>query len=334
MKKRRIALLVVLTLIVVYFLGPTPETPVYSADISEVPEIGELEEFINLKEAQFNTRPNNEAQLVWADSSKSKTEYSILYLHGFSASHMEGNPIHRKLANEFGCNLYLARLQEHGLISENNLENYSPDGVWESAKEALFIANKIGGQVIIMSTSTGSPLAIKLAAEYPKMVHSLINLSPNFRIKDPLARILNDPWGLQIANIVIGEKRHVIYEKEEAKKYWDTLYSVRSLVAMEELIETSITDDVLAKISCPVLSLYYFKDEENQDQVIDVTEIPKVHSKLGSQEEINIYKALSTPGSHVIGSSIQSKDHLIVEKEIRGFMIETLKIKPALDPLK
>lgn len=328
MKKRKIALIVLLSLTVVYFLGPSPERPIYNTEIPELPALDKLEDFVNLKEAQFPTRPGNEAQIVWLDSNKSKTDYSILYLHGFSASHMEGNPIHRQLAKEFGANLYLARLQEHGLISDNNLENYSPDGVWESAKEALFITEKLGNQIIVISTSTGSPIALKLAAEYPKTVHSLINLSPNFRIKDPMARILNDPWGLQIASLVIGEKRHVIYENEEAKKYWDTLYSVKSMVALEELIETTTTDKILREISCPVLSLYYFKDKDHQDNVIDVSVIPEIHAKMNCPKNKNIHKALSTPGSHVIGSSIQSKDYKIVEKEIREFMISTLEMKP------
>lgn len=326
MKKRRIALILVFVLIVVYFLGPTPEKPSYNTDIPVLPAIEQIEDFVNLREAQFQTRPGNEAQIVWADSNKSKTKFSILYLHGFSASHMEGDPVHKNLANEFRSNLYLARLQEHGLISDNNLKNYSPDGVWESTKEALFIAEKLGTKVIVISTSTGSPLALKLAAVYPDIVHSLINLSPNFRIKDPMARILNDPWGAEIASVVIGEQRHVVYENNEAKKYWDTLYSVNSLVAMEELIETTVTKDVLSKIKCPVLSLYYFKDEDHQDEVIDVSVIPEVHSGLSTPKEMNIYRALSTPGDHVIGSSIKSKDYKIVEKEIRNFMINTLEI--------
>lgn len=334
MKKRRIALILILAIIVAYFLGPTPDSPVYNTDIPELPNLDKIEEFVILKEAQFSTRPGNEAQIVWADSSKSQTEYSILYLHGFSASQMEGDPVHRNLAKEFASNLYLARLQEHGLIGKNNLENYSPDGVWESAKEALFIAKKLGEKVVVISTSTGSPIALKLAAEYPEIINSLINLSPNFRIKDPMARILNDPWGAEIASIVIGKQRHVIYDNNEAKKYWDTLYSVNSLVAMEELIETTTTTDVLKKIKCPVLSLYYFKDEDNQDEVVDVSVIPEIHEDLGSPSDKNIYKALTTPGNHVIGSSIQSKDYQIVEKEIRNFMIKTLEIPLKISTLK
>ncbi len=332
MKKRRIFLLIVLSLIVLYLLGPKPESPIYNAEIPELPNIKSIEKYIQLKEAQFNTRENCQAQIVWADSSKSETEYSILYLHGFSASHMEGDPVHKNLAKEFSSNLYLARLQDHGLHSPINLEKYSPDGVWESAKEALFIAQKLGEKVIIISTSTGSPIALKLAAEFPEVVFSLVNLSPNFRIKDPSARILNDPWGAQIASMVIGKTRHVVYENPEAKKYWDTLYSVNALVAMEELIETTTTTSVLSKISCPVLSLYYYKDEKNQDEVVDVSRIPEIHKELASKEEENICKALASPESHVIASSIQSKNYQIVEDEIREFMISVLGLKTENKP--
>lgn len=331
MKKRwRIFLILIVGLTVVYFLGPKAEIPVYSEELPQVVDIDKIESFILEREAIHEIRPGNEANIVWADSAGIPTEYVMLYLHGFSASHKEGDPVHQNLARHFGANLYLSRLSEHGLISENNLENYTADGVWESSKEALVIASKLGKKVIIISTSTGSPLALKLAASYPQMVHALVNLSPNIRVKDPTARLLNDPWGEQIANMVIGEQRHVVYENEEAKLYWDTLYSIKALVSMEQLLETTMNEDLFAKVSCPVLSLYYYKDEENQDQVVDVSVIPWVHENLGTEKSKNKYKALPTPGNHVIASYIQSRDFQIVEDEIRAFCINTLGMSPAM----
>ncbi|MFZ8461094.1 alpha/beta hydrolase, partial [Staphylococcus aureus] len=82
-------------------------------------------------------KENNEARIVWAnDTLKQKTNYAIVYLHGFSASQEEGNPVHRNIAKQFGCNLYLARLAEHGIDTVDALFNYTADRLWESAKEA------------------------------------------------------------------------------------------------------------------------------------------------------------------------------------------------------
>lgn len=321
--------IIIVLLIALYLVGPTPTTPVYTNELAEVPSIKNLDAFVSQLEAQHPIRPNNQARIEWADSVGNKTEYGILYLHGFSASQMEGDPVHRNVAKFFGANLFLSRLAEHGLISDNNLENYNPENLWESSKEAMLIASKLCEKLIVVSTSTGSPMALKLAASFPDKIFALVNLSPNIRVKDPLARILNDPWGEEIASVVIGKQRHVHYEQVLARQYWDTLYSIKALVGMEELLETTMVPEVLRQVKCPVLSLYYYKDEENQDQVVDVRAIPEMHDLLGSKKSENIYKALSTPGTHVIGSFIKSEDFDIVEKEINEFCLNTLKMSPS-----
>ena len=101
---------VVVLLLIIYVAGPNPATPQYNGTIPNVPALGQLENFIAGNERSHKLRPDNEARIVWADDSlKQKTACSIVYLHGFSASQAEGDPIHRNVAKAFGCNLYLAR---------------------------------------------------------------------------------------------------------------------------------------------------------------------------------------------------------------------------------
>src|SRR5690348_7733637 len=90
-------LLILVVLYVIYLLGPSPSTPVYSAAMPAVPTApAALENYIRDGEAKHKLKPDNEARIVWAnDSSKAKTEYAIVYLHGFSASQGEGDPVHR-----------------------------------------------------------------------------------------------------------------------------------------------------------------------------------------------------------------------------------------------
>ncbi len=108
--------IIVLALTMLYLAGPRPADPVYKTTLPEVPaEAGALEQYIRDQEAQHKIKPNNEARIVWAnDSLRTPTEYALVYLHGFSASQMEGDPVHRNLAAHFGMNLYLSRLQDHG----------------------------------------------------------------------------------------------------------------------------------------------------------------------------------------------------------------------------
>lgn len=314
----------------IYFIGPTPNTPKYSLELPTVPTaFDELEEYIAHKESLVKLRKDNEAKIIWNyDSIKRQTEYVFLYIHGFSASHGEGNPVHVNVASHFNCNLYLARITGHGQDTIDALWNYTPESAWESAKEALVIAQQLGQKVIIVSTSTGGTLAIKLAAEYPNLVHALINLSPNIRIKDPLARIMNDPWGLQILRMVnSGNHRIVKHKEEEAPLYWDTIYQVGALVALEELMETTMLPEVFNKVTCPVLTLYYYKDVNHQDDIVDVSVIPGVHEQFSTPLGQNIYTPLSTQGDHVIGSSIKSKDYIAVQNEIIAFCEQVLEIR-------
>src|ERR1044071_4864032 len=130
----------IIVLIAIYFLGPTPHKNKWSKELPAVPQQpAELENFIAANEAKHKLKPDNEARIVWNDSTKAKTPYSVVYLHGFSASQEEGNPVHRDFAKKFGCNLCLSRLADHGVDTTEQLLYFNGDRMWESAKEAMEI---------------------------------------------------------------------------------------------------------------------------------------------------------------------------------------------------
>jgi hypothetical protein len=100
--------LIIVGLIVVYFLGPKPRTPSLDAQLPVVPSsLKALEASIIEREQSFSLKPDNEGRIVWADSIPKKTPYSVIYLHGYTATYMEGEPVHRNFARRYGCNLYL-----------------------------------------------------------------------------------------------------------------------------------------------------------------------------------------------------------------------------------
>jgi len=317
----------IILLLGIYFLGPSPDKPTYSKAMPAVPdEADALEKFIADQEIKHKVKPNNEARIVWADSSRQKTPYSVVYLHGFSASQAEGDPTHSRFAKEFGCNLFLSRLADHGIDTTEALLQFTPDRVWESAKEALAIGKKLGNKVIVLSTSTGGTLALMLAAEYPQDVFALINLSPNIAINDGAAFILNDPWGLQIARMVMGGKYRVTDASEEHAKYWNKTYRLESLTQLEELVESSMTEKTFKGVTQPSLTLYYYKNEEEQDPQVKVSAMLTMNEGLGTPDDFKVAKAMPEAGAHVLGSSMTSKDLQGVYNEIERFAIDKLKL--------
>lgn len=318
----------ILLLVGIYFLGSTPEKPVYNLTMPDVPSApDDLQRYVAAQEAKHKVRPGCEAQIVWNDTTRSKTEYAVVYLHGFSATQMEGDPTHRRFAKEFGCNLYLARLSDHGVDTTEALLYYTPDRVWNSAKEALAIGKQLGEKIIVMSTSTGSTLALKLAAEYPDDVDALINLSPNIALRHPAAFIANNPWGLQIARLIVGDKYNVSDASDEESKYWTKKYRLEAVSQMQELLETTMTNDLFQRIKQPSLTVYYYKSEEEQDPQVKVSAMLEMNEQLATPSDLKVAANVPTAGAHPLGSSLNSKDIEGVFSVIEKFALEKLNLR-------
>jgi esterase/lipase len=289
-----------------------------------VASINTLDTYITAMEAPYKIKPNNEAKIIWADSSKTQTDYAIVYLHGFSASQMEGDPVHQNIAKQFNCNLYLARLAEHGIDTTEDLVNLTADQYWESAKLAFVIGKQIGKKVILMSTSTGGTLALQLAATYPEIA-GLILYSPNIEVFNPAAPLLDNPWGLQIGRAVLKSNYVDIKYKDSAyPKYWNTHYRIEAVVALQNLLEATMTETTFKKIHQPTLALYYYKDEANQDNVVKVSAIQKMMQQIATPSNLKMEMAMPNTGNHVIASPIVSKDIVSVEQATAKFMKEVI----------
>jgi esterase/lipase len=329
--RRKWPIWVAVLLLVVYFLGPHPSKPEYIRELPNVPsDPAALNQYVSAKESSHKLKPDNEARVIWfSDSSRQKTPYAFVYLHGFSASQKEGDPVHRNIAKEFGANLYLSRLAEHGIDTSEQLLNLTADEYWTSAEEALAIGKQIGVKVILMSTSTGGTLALKLAATYPEDVAGLILLSPNIAINDPFAWLLNNPWGLQIAravkrgNYIVAEDDRPIY-----RQYWNKPYRLEAAVQLQELIETTMNKETFNEVKQPVQLIYYYKDKIHQDSVVKVSAMLTMFDKLGTPDSLKRKTDVPEAGNHVVASPIKSHDVEGVQKAIEKFLIEIMALKP------
>ena len=326
----KFVLIGVALLLLVYFVGPKVDTPTLDRSLPEVTsDLVQLEQEITRREAALpNIKADNEARIVWADSIPAKTPYSIVYLHGWSASQEEGDPVHLETAKRYGCNLYLPRLYGHGLMEEEAMLTITADRLLESAKEAIAVGKQLGDNVILMATSTGGTLALYLAGGDPDIA-GLLLYSPNIAIFDPSAKFLTKPWGLQLARLGNGGNYHEFKEiTEENSKYWTTKYRLEALTQLQALVAETMTEEAFERVQQPVFLGYYYKDEIHQDSTVSVPAMLRMFEQLGTPGDLKVKVAFSDVGAHVMTSHITSQDLESVQRETNRFLEGVLGLKP------
>ena len=311
-------------LVVVWILGPRVQydavdlTRPATLDLA----IGDIDDYLRTKEARIEfLKEDNEARVVWADSSHQKTPYSVVYLHGFSASQGEGDPIHRLIADSIGANLFLARLRDHGLGTKEAFRDVSPQDWIDDTKEALAIGRLIGEQVIVVSCSTGGTLSLP-SAPVEESLHSLILLSPNIEIADPNAAMITGPWGEQLIESMVGEYRMV--DSSQLSQYWSGNYHIDGLKALQGLIDQTMNDDTFKKITTPIYMGYYYKNEQEQDPVVSVDAMLEFYDAVGTPSDQKHKTAFANAGDHVVCSKYKNENWQDVYDDIMAFLVPRL----------
>jgi len=328
-------LLVLLTLLVlVYLLGPKAPLPKFNAEIPVLSlPLNQLDVHVAKQEALVSDiRTGNQASIIWAnDSTKEtpqKTPYSIVYLHGFSAGPLESDPVIFDIAKNFGFNLYLARLADHGRNSIESFKDLTGDKLVLSAKKALAIGKLLGDKVIVISCSTGSTLSSYLAAENPESTYAMVMYSPNFALHDYRTQLMAKPWGLQIARKIFGGNYRSIKMETSAQPFWTTKYRLEGLVNLIPLLNKTMTNETFTKITQPYLVAYYYEDEDNCDKIISVPRIREFHQLTSTSDHLKKEVPLASVKSHCISNKHQSKDWQSVYKATEDFFVEVLKLSP------
>jgi esterase/lipase len=293
--------------------------------------LSQLDSAIMVEEASVKgIKADNEARIIWAnDSTRHQTEYALVYLHGFSASQEEGDPVHEDVARRYGMNLFLSRLEDHGRLDSNSFFGLTPDNYMESAEKALEIGRKLGKKVILMSCSTGGTLSLALTAAGAD-VHSLIMYSPNIDIADPASDIVLWPWGKQIGQWIMGGNYNRINYDTLAQKYWNQVYHINGIFAVKGLIRQYMHKETFQKIKIPVFIGYYYKDEEHQDNVVSVSRMLECYDQLATPVLQKRLVNFPQAANHVISSHVMSKDIPGVRQATYQFVEEILKIQPVL----
>ncbi|TRX58384.1 alpha/beta hydrolase [Fulvivirga sp. M361] len=321
---------VIIVLALVYFLGPKGENPVLTTAPAMVSsDLKYLEDSINQAESALTSiKQGNHARIIWADSSEyKKTPYSIVYLHGFSASHEEGSPLHTEIARRYGCNLFLTRLEGHGITEEEPMLHLTVDGLVNSAKQSLAIAKQLGKKVILLTTSTGGTLGLYLAQNDPDIA-AIILYSPNIDIFDPAAKLLSKPWGLQIARMVVGGDYNQWELDSGRANFWTNKYRLEAAVQLRILLDATMTKETFEHINQPTFLGYYYKSDAAMDSTVSVVAMKEMFHQLGTPDDKKREVAFPNVGHHVIASHFTSKDLSSVRSETFAFLEEIVGLLP------
>lgn len=261
---------------VVFFAGPRPsvewtDTSPYAETMhivaTALPDsIAALPEWFAAQErAAGVTDPDVAKRVVFADSANpAKTAWSVVYLHGFSATRQETSPLSEEVARALGANLYETRLRGHGLPGDSLGHVQARDWMGDAAF-SLDVARRLGDSVLVIGTSTGGTLGVWLAT-LPKPVreglHALVLISPNFGPKDPAAGLLTLPWAEVVLPRFIPQREWVA-KNEEQRRFWTMRYPSTALFPMQAMVE-HVRDASLNDYDTPTLAFYH-----EGDQVVD-----------------------------------------------------------------
>lgn len=327
-----IAVGVIGLLAIMFLLGPKAKRPDFSSLVLHhyTEDLHALEDSLVKSEAVMPLKPDNEARIIWATPFQ-KTPYCMVYLHGNGASQEEGDPIHEALANRYGCNLYLARLEDHGLKGDDPLLHIDPLKWMQSALDAIQIGKALGEKVILVSCSTGSTLALYLAAAYPDLVEAQIMLSPNVDYFDPRSFMMAGPWGMQMSKFILGSDYYGWKAPGSAQQYWYTRYRVEGIITLKAIIDETMTKETFAKINDPLYMSYYYKDEQHQDNVVSVKRMKEMFAQVSTPVELKKEVGLADAGTHIIASDLFNTHLESVWAPLVSYCEEVLHLTPVED---
>lgn len=296
-------LFLLLILGIVFAMGPRIPIDSTLHPLQLPAQVHRLDDYLKRSEARFtDIRPQTEKTIVWADPQhKKQTQLSIMYLHGFSATRQETDPLTTRLARRLGANVYYTRLRGHGRTGEA-LANASINDWINDTFEALQISKKLGKKVLVLASSTGATLATWLATQVnsPEVIGH-VYMSPNFAPKDKRARFLLLPWGAALARALVGTHREWKPFNKENKMYWTCRYPVRALLPMMGLVNW-VDSFNLRDFKTPVFILY-----SPRDVVIDVQKIQRLFPQLNTRtKKLLAFTQSRDPGQHILAGRVLS----------------------------
>jgi len=304
-----------------------PRTCVREPELATVrgavpPDHAALPTWLQQREAQAGVIDSAVAKRVtFADPARpARTPWSVVYLHGFSATRQETAPVSEQVAAALGANRFETRLAGHGLPGDS-LGGVTAKDWLTDAMEAFEIGRRLGDSVVVIGTSTGGTLGVWLAtlpSEARKELRALVLISPNFGPKDGKAGLLTLPW----ANVLLPRfipQREWTPRNEEQRRFWTVKYPSTALFPMQALVEQTRSRS-LEGYDVPTLVLYH-----EGDQVVDASRTQRWLETLATEsrapvEQVRIVPTDGEDGHVIAGRIVAPSQTALVRDRIMGFV--------------
>ncbi|MDJ0613313.1 MAG: alpha/beta hydrolase [Rhizobiaceae bacterium] len=287
---------------IMFYLGPRPETvDGVTFDPSSIG--GDVETYLSNSETNIpNLTPGAEKEIVWRNpATKEKTNYSIVYVHGFSATKHEIRPVPDRVAEAIGANLYYTRITGHGRdgagLADATVQDHANDYA-----EAVEIGRRVGEKVILVATSNGANISTWGLGQtaLSSDVVAAVFLSANYELQGISTSLANIPWAETILPILGGEHREWEPSNELHGKWWTTSYPSKAIFPMTAMLKM-LKDVDKSSITQPAFFIF-----SPDDTVIVPDEIRKVAGEWGGPAEIYEIETTEDASKHVIAGDIMS----------------------------
>ena len=88
------------------------------------------------------------------------------------------------------------------------------------------------------------------------------------------------PWGLYLARMIVGGKSRKADINEKAKGYWTNYYRMEALVAVQSLLERTMSPQLFQSIDVPVFIASFYKNPSHYDDLVSVESIWKMADEI------------------------------------------------------
>ena len=289
--------------VVIFLLGPRVDTSFSLESKSTLPtQIEDLESFLSENESKLvNLSTNAVKEIVWAYKEPKKTDYSLVYLHGFTAMKTEVSPLTQQVANQLQANIYYHRFTGHG-STPDALANIKPQDWLRSGLEALEIGSKIGEKLIVIATSNGASIASVLACrKQTPEITALFLISPNIKPRDPRADVLLLPWGTKLAEMIAGKYQSLQFNNEEDRQHWTSPYPTKSAGAVLGITKI-LRDQDLSHFKTSTM-IFMSPD----DKIVDPIAAKEFFDNLSAKDKrFVIISDSDDPADHVLAGDLRS----------------------------
>ncbi len=308
-----LSLLIILTGFLFYWANTyiTPEISFNPSEIGEDPEA-----YIVRLESRFtDIKPGLEKQIIWQDAeSKAKTEYSVVYIHGFSASKDEIRPVPDLVASSIQANLYYTRLPGHArtpaAMGEPDVNDY-----FNALAEAVAIGKAIGNQTIIICTSFGGTLTAWMDLTdhaLKEQVEAIVLISPVFELAATGSSLLTYPLAQYYTPIIVGRYRVADPNANFEEIYaWTNAYPSTALLPLAEAVKLVGSLDA-KNATIPTMFIYDIRDTTSDEHTT-----ARFYEDWGAPKHRLLITKSAGPSHHVIaGDIINPENNLLVSNAI------------------